>query len=310
MGVMRSVLLAASQWVWLRERAMHWGFVKRATQRFMPGERLEDALGAAAALQRGGTSTILTHLGENLAALSEADAVVAHYLQAQEQVRASGIDAEMSVKLTQLGLDQSPDACLQNLGRVADHARTLGRSVWIDMEGSAYTDVTLDLFRRVRRDRANVGICVQSYLRRTRADLDTLLPLGAAIRLVKGAYKEPATIAFPSKREVDESYFELAARLLSDEARRAGVFAGFGTHDGALIERITRHASATGVRKDAFEFEMLYGIRREAQARLVADGYRLRVLISYGEFWFPWYMRRLAERPANVLFVLKSLFGD
>jgi proline dehydrogenase len=306
---MRTILLAGSQSVWLRERAMRWGFVKRATKRFMPGERLEDALAAAAGLRREGMSTILTHLGENLAALGEADAVVAHYLQAQEQVRASGIDAEMSVKLTQLGLDQSPDACHQNLARIADHARTLGKSVWIDMEGSAYTDLTLDLFRRIRRERANVGICVQSYLRRTNADLDTLVPLGAPIRLVKGAYKEPATMAFASKREVDESYFQLATRLLADEARRAGVFAGFGTHDGSLIERITRHAAATGVPRDAFEFEMLYGIRREAQTRLVADGYRLRVLVSYGDFWFPWYMRRLAERPANVLFVLKNLFA-
>ena len=308
MSLMRTILLAGSQSAWLRERAMRWGFVKRATKRFMPGERLEDALGAAAALQREGMSTILTHLGENLAALSEADGVVAHYLQAQDQVKASGLDAEMSVKLTQLGLDQSPDACHRNLARIADHARALGRSVWIDMEGSAYTDVTLDLFRRIRRERDNVGICVQSYLRRTNQDLDTLLPLGAAIRLVKGAYKEPATIAFASKREVDESFFQLATRMLSAEARKAGVFAGFGTHDGALIERITQHASATGVPKDAFEFEMLYGIRREAQTRLVADGYRLRVLVSYGEFWFPWYMRRLAERPANVLFVVKNLF--
>ena len=309
MGVMRTMLLAGSQSVWLRERAMRWGFVKRATKRFMPGERLEDALSAAADLKREGMSTILTHLGENLAALGEADAVVAHYLQAQEQVRASGIDAEMSVKLTQLGLDQSPEACHQNLVRIADHARTLAKSVWIDMEGSAYTDLTLDLYRRIRRERPNVGICVQSYLRRTNQDLDTLLPLGAAIRLVKGAYKEPASIAFASKREVDESYFQLAARLIGDEARKAGVFAGFGTHDGRLIERIARHATSAGVPKGSFEFEMLYGIRREAQARLVAEGYRLRVLVSYGEFWFPWYMRRLAERPANVLFVVKNAFG-
>jgi proline dehydrogenase len=167
----------------------------------------------------------------------------------------------------------------------------------------------LDLYCRLRRTHTNVGVCVQSYLRRTNQDLDALLPLGASIRLVKGAYKEPASIAFASKREVDESFFQLATRLIGDEARRSGVFAGFGTHDGALIARIQQHAASTGVPKDAFEFEMLYGIRREAQTRLVADGYRLRVLISYGEFWFPWYMRRLAERPANVLFVLKNLFG-
>lgn len=309
MALMRTMLLAASQWVWLRERAMRWRFVRRATKRFMPGERLDDALTAAGALKREGMSTILTHLGENLAALSEADAIVAHYIDAQERVQAAGIDAEMSVKLTQLGLDQSPEACYRNLARIADHAQTLRRSVWIDMEGSAYTDATLDLYRRLRRERANVGVCVQSYLRRTNQDLDTLLPLGAPIRLVKGAYREPASIAFASKHEVDERYFQLATRLIGDEARRSGVFAGFGTHDGALIARIQQHAASTGVPKDAFEFEMLYGIRRETQTRLVADGYRLRVLISYGEFWFPWYMRRLAERPANVLFVLKNLFG-
>jgi proline dehydrogenase len=309
MGVMRSLLLAGSQSVWLREHAMRWPFVRRATARFMPGERLEDALGAAGALQRQGMPTILTRLGENLLALSEADAIVEHYVQAQARVREAGIDAEMSVKLTQLGLDQSPEACYRNLVRIVDRAQTCGRSVWIDMEGSAYTDVTLDLYRRLRRERTHVGVCVQSYLRRTARDLETLLPLGSAVRLVKGAYKEPPSIAFASKTEVDESYFQLAARLLSPEARSAGVFAGFGTHDGRLVDRIQRHAASAGVAKDAFEFEMLFGIRREAQARLVAAGYRLRVLISYGEFWFPWYMRRLAERPANVLFVLKNAFG-
>ncbi len=309
MGLMRSVLLAGSQSVWLRERAMRWGFVTRATKRFMPGEELEDALAAAELLRRDGVATILTRLGENLTEMGEAQAVVDHYIQAQERVRATGIDAEMSVKLTQLGLDQSAEACCASLKRIADHAATLGRTVWIDMEGSAYTDVTLDLYRRLRREQPNVGVCVQSYLLRTDSDLDTLVPLGAAIRLVKGAYKEPAMIAFQSRRDVDENYIRLAVRLLGEEARKAGVFAGFGTHDATLIQRIQQHAAANGVPKSAFEFEMLYGIRRDAQARLVADGYRLRVLISYGEFWFPWYMRRLAERPANVLFVVKNLFG-
>lgn len=309
MGLMRSVLLAGSQSAWLRERAMRWGFVRRATKRFMPGEELEDALGAAELLRRDGVATILTRLGENVTGLGEAQAVVDHYIQAQERVRAAGIDAEMSVKLTQLGLDQSAEACYTHLKRTADHAATLGRTVWIDMEGSAYTDVTLDLYRRIRREQPNVGVCVQSYLLRTDSDLDTLVPLGAAIRLVKGAYKEPATIAFQSRRDVDENYVRLAVRLLGDEARKAGVSAGFGTHDAALIQRIQQHAAASGVPKNAFEFEMLYGIRRDAQARLAAGGYRLRVLISYGEFWFPWYMRRLAERPANVLFVVKNLFA-
>ncbi len=309
MGVMRTALLAGSESVWLRERAMRWGFVRRATRRFMPGETLEEALAAAAALQRDGIGTILTHLGENIADEREARAVVDHYLQAQQAVHDRGVDAVMSVKLTQLGLDLGADTAYHHLKTIADQAATMNRVVWMDMEGSAYTDVTLELYRRIRREQPNVGVCVQAYLRRTAHDLDTLVPLGSSIRLVKGAYREPASIAFQSRREVDENYYRLGVRLLADEARRAGTFVGFGTHDARLIARLQQHAAARGLPRDAFEFELLYGIRRDVQARLAADGYRLRVLISYGAFWFPWYMRRLAERPANVLFALKHLLG-
>lgn len=309
MGVMRRVLLAASESVWLRERAVRWGFVKRATGRFMPGERLEDAVGAARELAPQGIAAILTHLGENVADEGEARAVADHYIRAQEQVRASGIDAEMSVKLTQLGLDLGAEACYANLRRIAEHAATVGRTVWIDMEGSGYTDVTLDIYRRLKREGHRVGVAVQAYLHRTSADLDALIPLGAAIRLVKGAYKEPATIAMQRKAEVDESFFQLGVRLLSGEARQAGVFLGLGTHDPVLIRRFEEHVRTNGIPKDSFEFEMLYGIRREDQLRLARDGCRIRVLISYGAYWFPWYMRRLAERPANVWFVVKNAFG-
>lgn len=309
MGVMRSLLLAGSQSVWLREHAMRWGFVRRATRRFMPGETLEDALAAAAELQQRGIGTILTHLGENITDEREARAVVDHYLQAQDAVHARGLDAVMSVKLTQLGLDLGADVAYRHLTTIVDQAAAMNKVVWIDMEGSAYTDATLELYRRIRRERPNVGVCVQAYLRRTERDLDSLLPLGPSIRLVKGAYKEPASLAFQSRREVDENYYRLGVTLLSDEARRSGTFVGFGTHDARLIVRLQQHAAARGLPRDAFEFEMLYGIRRDVQERLAADGYRLRVLISYGEFWFPWYMRRLAERPANVLFVLRHLIG-
>jgi len=309
MGVMRSVLLAGSESAWLRERATRWPFVRRATRRFMPGERLEDALEAARGLGRQGLATILTHLGENVTTEAEAAQVTEAYVTAQQQVVGAGVDAEMSVKLTQLGLDQDAETSYRNLKRIADHAATLGKTVWIDMEGSAYTDVTLDLYRRIRREQPNVGVAVQAYLRRTGADLDTLIALGSAIRLVKGAYKEPASIAFSTRAEVDESFFQLGVRLLGEEARRAGVFLGLGTHDPALIRRLEAHAAAHGIPKDTFEFEMLYGIRREEQLRLARAGYRIRVLISYGEFWFPWYMRRLAERPANVWFVVKNLFA-
>ncbi len=309
MGLMRAALLAGSQSVWLRERAMRWGFVRRATRRFMPGETLEEALAAAARLQGEGIATILTHLGENIADEREARAVVDHYLHAQQTVHARGLDAVMSVKLTQLGLDLDAELAYRHLKLIADHAAPLGKVVWVDMEGSAYTDVTLELYRRIRREQPNVGVCVQAYLRRTERDLDTLIPLGSSIRLVKGAYREPASLALQRRREVDENYFRLGMKLLSDDARRAGVFVGFGTHDPRLIARLQRHAAERGLPRDAFEFELLYGIRRDVQARLAADGYRLRVLISYGAFWFPWYMRRLAERPANVLFVLKHVIG-
>jgi proline dehydrogenase len=306
---MRALLLAASDSAWLRDHAMRWGFVRRATRRFMPGERLEDALEAGAALAHQGIGTLLTRLGENLSSAEDAALVTEHYLGAQDDIRSAGIPAETSIKLTQLGLDQDRALARDNLVRLARHAAPFGKTVWVDMEGSAYTDVTFDLYRDVRREHSNVGVALQSYLRRARADLETLIPLGASVRLVKGAYREPPTLAFPTRRQVDESYFELATRLLSAEARSRGVFAGFGTHDEKLIERIQHHAQEQSIPKDAFEFEMLFGIRRDLQARLVGDGYRLRVLISYGDSWFPWYMRRLAERPANLWFLLRNLFG-
>jgi proline dehydrogenase len=309
MPILRSVLLAASRSAFLRERAMRTGFVRRATRRFMPGEKLDDALEATRALEREGLPTILTRLGENLASVADAKAVADHYVHAQERLRETGLKSEMSVKLTQLGLDLSPDLALENLARIAAHAATAGRSVWVDMEGSAYTQATLDLYRRARERHANVGLAIQAYLRRTAADLEELVPMGAAIRLVKGAYDEPAAIAFRDRREVDASFVRLAERMLKPDALAAGVFPGFGTHDGAIVAHLQAHAAAAGVAKDRYEFEMLYGIRRELQAKLASEGHRIRVLISYGEAWFPWYMRRLAERPANVWFVARSAFA-
>lgn len=309
MGVMRSVLLAASQSTFLRERAMRTGFVRRATRRFMPGETLDDALAATRELEQQGLPTILTRLGENLASEADARAVADHYVHAQERLRETGVASEMSVKLTQLGFDLSPALARGNLERIATHAAGIGRRVWVDMEGSAYTQGTLDLYRDVRARHANVGIAIQSYLRRTAEDLETLVPLGAAIRLVKGAYDEPERIAFRTRGEVDESYVRLAERMLRPDALAAGGFPGFGTHDGAIVRHLQSHAEAAGVPQDRYEFEMLYGIRRELQSDLAASGHRIRVLISYGEAWFPWYMRRLAERPANVGFVLRSVFA-
>ncbi|MGA6957637.1 MAG: proline dehydrogenase family protein [Candidatus Acidiferrales bacterium] len=182
--------------------------------------------------------------------------------------------------------------------------------LWIDMEQSPYVDATLELYRRARTSHANVGICLQAYLYRTEKDLDTLIPMGAAIRLVKGAYNEPAEIAYPVKKDVDENYLHLVQRLLSPEARRARVRAAIATHDRSLIAKITEWATSQGVPKTELEFQMLYGIQRAEQLRLVQAGYRSGVLIAYGSFWYPWFMRRLAERPANVLFLARNFFSN
>jgi proline dehydrogenase len=185
----------------------------------------------------------------------------------------------------------------------------LGNFVWIDMEGTAYTDATLDLFRRVRPDFTNVGVALQAYLYRTAKDLAELLPLRPAIRLVKGAYNEPPNLAYPRKKDVDENYFRLAQQMLAPEARQSPALPAFGTHDLRLLQRIERGMQEGGIAKTEIEFQLLYGIQRAEQARLAEAGFRVRVLISYGAQWFPWFMRRLAERPANLGFVMRNLFS-
>jgi len=308
MGVMRSILLAGSQNTWLRECLPRYGFMRKAVARFMPGEEIGDALSAARQLQEIGITTVLTRLGENVTDTKEAESVTEHYLSVLDQINSQGLPTEVSVKLTQLGLDLDKELCYANLARI--NARAGPKStVWIDMEASNYVDVTLELFRRVHTNHPKAGVCLQAYLYRTAQDLATLIPLGAAIRLVKGAYKEPPDRAFPKKQSVDENFFTLSKQLLSEEARRADVRAAIATHDTHLIRRIADFAAAQGLSKDRYEFQMLYGIQRAEQIRLARGGWRSVVLVAYGSYWFPWYMRRLAERPANVFFVLRNIFS-
>ena len=309
MHVLRTLLLAGSESPWVREQAMRSAFVRRSVSRFMPGERIDDALSAARELQALGMPTILTNLGENVRDAAEADAVAAHYLDVLDRVRASGLAAQISVKLTQLGLDLSVEICRRHLVRLVAHAQHTGNMVWIDMEGTPYVDRTIDLYRAARADFRNVGVCLQAYLYRTPQLLDALIPLGPAIRIVKGAYKEPATLAFPDKAQVDEQFYQLCLRLVAPDSQAAGAFLGVGTHDAELIARLQAYMATQQVPRDRYEFEMLFGIRRDLQAQLTRAGARVRVLVSYGEYWFPWYMRRLAERPANLWFVAKSLTG-
>ncbi len=306
MGIVRSVLLAGSESRWLRERAPRYGFVRSAVSRFMPGETVEAALDATRAV---GVGTVLTQLGENVRDLEQARGVTRHYLDVLDRVHRGGLDVEVSIKLTQLGLDLSREECEKNLLALIERARALSNWIWIDIESTAYTDATLDIYRRMRAAHANVGVCIQAYLYRTAEDVKTLLPLGGSLRLVKGAYREPPDKAFPKKSDVDENYFRLAEQLLSPDARARGVRAIFGTHDPVLIRRIEELGRFSNLPPEALEFQMLYGIRRQEQERLAKAGHRFRVLISYGDAWFPWYMRRLAERPANMLFVLKTLFA-
>jgi proline dehydrogenase len=306
--MMRNILLAASQSPWLRRRVPRLWFVRRAVSRFMPGEEIGDALAAATALKESGLRTVLTHLGENISDAREAESVTEHYLDVLDRVARAGLPTEVSVKLTHLGLDLSAELCYANLRRIIERAGTES-VVWIDMETSNYVDATLELYRRARRAYPNVGLCLQAYLYRTADDLASLLPLGAAIRLVKGAYREPADRAFPRKRDVDENFFALTQQLLSGEARRAGVRAGIATHDLRLIRRIEDYAKSHNLGKESLEFQLLYGIQRAEQLRLVGEGWRTLVLISYGTFWYPWYMRRLAERPANLFFVARNIFS-
>jgi proline dehydrogenase len=310
MSLIRKALLAGSTNPWLRDRAMKTAFVRRSVSRFMPGEQIDDAIRAAEQLKPQGITTILTRLGENLATPEEFEEVTQHYLDVLDRIHAAGLDAHISVKPTQLGLDLDPALCERNLGRLIERAGARQQFVWIDMESSPYVDRTLALFRRMRARTTLVGVALQAYLYRTEKDLESLVPLGAAIRFVKGAYLEPPDIAFPKKSDVDENFFRLCTRLLAPDARgRPGALLHIATHDAALVDRLAAYIAQHGVPSSAFEFAMLYGIQRGQQARLAAQGRRVRVLISYGEYWFPWYMRRLAERPANVWFVLRTMFG-
>lgn len=306
MSLARNVLLRMSHSRWLADQMASHAFTRRAVRRFMPGEEVADALTAAQTLGQSGLGTVLTQLGENLTTLDEADRVREHYLGVFDQIRGQGSSIHVSVKPTQLGLDLSPDACAAHLQVLATKAATTGSFLWLDMEDSSYVDRTLDLFRRLRRDQPKVGLCLQSYLHRTPTDLETLLPLAPAIRLVKGAYAEPPQVAFAAKRDTDRAYYELGSRLLA-AAAGGGAYPVFGSHDLPLVGRMVARARELGAKDGAYEIHMLYGIRSAEQQALATEGRVVRTLISYGRSWFPWYMRRLAERPANVWFVLRSL---
>ena len=308
MSLMRTLLLKGAESRWLARNLPRFYFSRRAVRRFMPGEDLSDALAEAGSLAQAGVGTVITRLGENIGSTAEADAVTTHYLAAIADIEHRGSPTHLSVKLTQLGLDISPAHAIEATKKITERSLQIGAPVWIDMESSRYTDVTIDVFDAVRAKHVNVGLCIQAYLHRTRKDLERLLERTTAIRLVKGAYNEPTDVAMQAKRDVDSNYIACAEQLLiAVKNGVVGYAPAFATHDVAIIREITRKAEQLGVSRDRYEFQLLYGINTAERERLAREGYRVRVLISYGSAWFAWYMRRLAERPANVVFVLKSL---
>ena len=304
----RSILLAAARSQTLNDFALHSSVVKRATRKFMPGEHAEDALAAGAEIAATGRGLIFTQLGESITSAQAATAVRDHYLGFLDQIRVKNLPAHISVKPTQLGLDLSVAECERNLQTLAAKAEQTGSALWLDMEDSGYVDRTLDLYVALKKKHPSTGIALQAYLYRTPDDLAALMPFAPVIRLVKGAYDEPPKVAFEKKSDTDRAYYELASRMLA-AAPTGGCTPIFGTHDLPLITRIVERATSTGVGKDNYQIHMLYGIRDSAQTRLVTEGHVVKTLVSYGAAWYRWYMRRLAERPANILFVAKSIFA-
>lgn len=302
---MRRLLLWMSRNQWMKRNLPRLWFAQRAVRKFMPGETASDALNAAEKLAKQGTAVLFTRLGETLTGIDNGNATAAAYLDLLAEARARGINGEASVKLTQLGFDLDPEHALGHMRRLAEGSGT--GTVWIDMEGSAYTEATVALYERLKETHANVGICLQAYLKRTYNDVERLLPVAPRVRLVKGAYAEPDSVAYQSRREVDANYLALSVSMLREVKAGASLFLGLGTHDVTLVRQVADHARSIGLPKTSFDVEMLYGIRTDQQRKLAADGFSVRVLIAYGEAWYPWYMRRLAERPANVIFALRQL---
>ena len=306
MPILRSAFIALSQNSSLRRFAESSSLGGRMSSRFVAGKTIEAALEAARSVNRQGLSVSLDSLGENVHSPQEALQAAAVYHRLLDAIADQHLDANVSVKLTQMGMDLDPKVALANAAGLIEHAIVAGTFVRIDMEGSAYTQATIDLvcqLHAMAENRGRVGVVIQAYLRRSQADIERLLQAGVRIRLCKGAYQEPSSVAFPEKQQVDENFVKLMQLLLP-----SGVYHGIATHDEAMIDATCRFAKERGIAPDQFEFQMLYGIRRDLQKSLAAAGYRLRVYIPFGTEWYPYFMRRLAERPANVLFMARNFF--
>lgn len=300
--MMKSILLYLSERETPKKMLTSIALLNTVTRRFVAGETVDEACAAIKVLNSKGITATFDHLGEAIRNEAEATAEVEMYTRILDRIASDGLDSNVSLKLTQLGLDIRKELCIENLTKIVEHAAATGNFVRIDMEDSAHTDATLDVFRAVRAVHDNVGIVIQSYLFRSEKDIRDMLEIGARIRLCKGAYKEPPEVAHQKKAAVDASYVALMKLLLP-----SGIYHGIATHDPAMINATIRFAREEKLDQKCFEFQMLYGIARERQLQLVKEGFNVRVYVPFGGAWYPYFMRRLAERPANVLFILRAM---
>jgi len=303
----RDAILLAARNRWLGEHLPRYRFVRATVGRFMPGERTEDAIDAAERLAADGIPVTLTYLGENVESAADAEAVAEHYLELLDLIEERGIDAEVSVKPTHLGLDLDPEATFQRLRRLAERSAPLGKHLFLDMESAPYVEPTLAIYRRLREEFENTAVCIQAYLHRTPQDVADLVAAGGSMRLVKGAYRESGDVAIHDRRRIRATFEKLALEFLR---WAGGGRLALATHDVKVLAEIDRRAAAAGFDRSSYEIQMLYGIRVADQRRLTGEGFRVRVLISYGTHWYPWFMRRVAEHPGrNLWLAIRNLLA-
>jgi proline dehydrogenase len=307
--MLRSFFVALSQSESMRRFVLGFGPARNMSRRFVAGETLDEAILAVRDLAQMGIVATLDHLGENVTNEEDARRTARDYLATLERIAVEGLDATISVKPTHVGLDFGADFCYEQLRTIIQGARELGLTVEVDMEGSEYTQTTMDIFHRLLDNFSNVRLALQTYLYRTRDDLKGLIERGSSVRLCKGAYDEPVSVAWQSNEDVDAQYAITIDLSFGDRARETGFYPAFGTHDHVLIYRALELAEDRRIPKEDFEFQMLYGIRRDWQQKLAGDGYRVRIYVPFGAQWYPYFMRRLGERPANVLFIIRAMFG-
>ncbi|MBI5652994.1 MAG: proline dehydrogenase family protein [Chloroflexi bacterium] len=308
MSLLRDAFLAMSTNETLHKFIVNFPLARRVARRFVAGETLAEAIAVVKKLNAQGLLVTFDQLGESVTTESEAREAKDGYLRALDAIATNQVQSQVSVKLTQMGLDLSADLCLDNLRQILGKAKPGGTFVTLDMEDAKHTQTTLNIFKTLREEFENVGIVIQSYLYRSEADIIALRALGANVRLCKGAYKEPAEVAFPAKTDVDANYRKLTQVFLQANGKANGAYLDLATHDEKIIAWAKEYTTTNQVSRDRFEFQMLYGIRADLQRRLAREGYTMRVYVPYGTHWYPYFMRRLAERPANVIFLVSNLF--